>query len=245
MIGRFQLTQKTRDPENEKIFEELYQRFGYKLDPEKIMAGYCDGIYRFKFRNEDPDSNFSFQIRDASMNKLTLLAIKYGSENTLDPYLCLFVKDLLIAFSKNLFKGNVQIIEKATISEKSFGLFASWIEKLDLNKFNIKSDFFNPILKLECSSECVPAKLGLPSNEMRYIPRNFKIEELSSLLLMTGDFPKNIETAKSLFNEKKRKLNEQTKTARLGNVFQSISWVKKILNNGLRTIEQKNEDLER
>lgn len=125
------------------------------------------------------------------------MALHYASENEVDPQTCLLIKDILTGVSKDTGDNPP--------STRIFSIFVSWGLKVNLKRAVIDSvSPFRPVLVLSSGP--------YPNLVQRHIPGNFTIEELATLLLATGDFPKTKLLAKSLFDKKEAKSHKHEKS---------------------------------
>ena len=155
----------------EKNIRSLLSETGYEFNLERLKINYEDYQLFFSTHNVER-MNFFVAVPVMDMNQLTVNAINFAVEKGYLAYCCLAVKDILMAVSENL--------AKSPPSERTFRTFVSWADRLDLTNIVLTRDSGNFVLKLK---ETVYPKT-------RYIPGNFSVEDLTALLLSTGDFPK-------------------------------------------------------
>lgn len=178
----------TNEIENKDLLvEKLSKHFGYKFDPKNIDVIYAKSEEVLNFFFVSPRQEH-VAVRVDATNKLTIVALHYASAKHVDPHICMRVKDILSGVSRST-RDNPP-------SERIFGMFVSWCTSVG---------FKNAVL-----TPCSRASLWKLSKDPcfepdsnRYIPSNFTVEDLSAFLPATGDLPKTIKFAKTLYNEKR------------------------------------------
>ena len=167
-------------------FMDLLDREGYRFDRNRIRLTYGSGKLYLQFFKASKLA--TVWVKD--LNKLTVQTLNFAARSGFEPKLVFCVKDILAGIDKNSLNNPPP--------DRVFGVFFEWVEHTDLkNNPNVVFDLL-PDERITRIRETPKFQTCFK----RYIPGNFNIQELSSLILVKNDLPKTPKEALRLFREK-------------------------------------------
>ena len=172
----------------------LLEREGYRFDRDRIQVSYgSEKLYC----TLSPTRKIA-TVWVAHLNNLTVQALNFSAKSGFGHELCLCVKDIMAGIDKNTLNNPP--------SDRIFGLFVEWVAETDLEAnpnvvFELLPD--SRILRMRETPEFWRTCFS------RYLPVNFKIEDLAALLLVKKDLPKTKAETLRLFMKKESFLEER------------------------------------
>ena len=185
LADRDQSSQRTvTNPEILEEFSETLISSGYHFDLSCVELKFCFMDTKQFFFNSTPSGGL--ELKD--LNSLTVaLTNFFGKQNQKPAEYFWHVEKILSCLDP----------ETRTLppSERQIGLFLDWTQKNPSRTEFKKTLIEKQVFELTCLDKW-------QAGFKRFLPANFSLNELTSLLISNGDFPTSIKKARTLYKAK-------------------------------------------